>query len=117
MATTSRRELINQALTGTTTGDTKSIEPRSNGFLGFVKTTATNGATTVDAKIQHSPNKSDWFDVVSFTSIVGTNTSEVKDITNLSGKLFTNLRAVVTLSGATQASTVEVTLWFDENRG
>jgi hypothetical protein len=116
MATTSRRELINKALTASETGEKRSLEPRSQNFLGFIKATSVHAATTVAAKIQHSPNGDDWFDVVSFTNIVGADGSEIKDITANTGKMFANVRAVVTLSGATQQATVEVALWFDENK-
>lgn len=110
MATTSRLKLIDESLTDDLTSTSKSLSQEHKNFLGFIKTTATNAATTVNGKIQHSPNGTDWFDVVSFTAIAGTNTSEVKTI---SGSLFANIRAVVTLAGATKASHVQLDLWFD----
>lgn len=102
------------ALTATNTGSEKVLETGSDKFLGTITATAVNGATTVAGKIQHSHDGTNWFDLVSFTNIVGTSGQEVKQITD---SVLPRVRSVVTLSGATQAATVTVILWFDKRRG
>lgn len=106
-----------QALTAASnTSTAQAAEVKFADFVGFIKTTATNGATTVTAKIQHSPNGSDWFDLVSFTALVGVNGSEEKEVLISGGgsprnSVFPQVRASVALAGATKASTVTIELY------
>lgn len=114
MASVSRIELLpSTALTATNTADAKVLEIGSVNFIGWLKATGVNGATTVAAKIQHSANGTDWVDLVSFTSLVGVNGFESKQITD---NVLLYVRSVVTLSGATQAATVLVSLYHDKGR-
>lgn len=119
MASVSNLVLINGALTASTTGDKKSLGPRGKKFVGYLKATSVNGATTLNAKIQHSPDDVYWFDVVSFTALVGVDGSELKDGTQFTASemgLLPYVRGLVTLAGATQAATVLMQLWFDDDK-
>ena len=119
MASISKLTLTSAALTAVTTdSDAKSLQNKCQKFIAWVNVTVCDAATTVSAKLQHSPDKLIWVDVVSFTNIVGTTGSEAKHEASFTGvgALFPNIRAVTTLAGATKAATVEVSLWFDDNR-
>ncbi len=112
MASSSRKELINAALTAASTnGDAASFGPRAGDFVFFLKATATHADTNVDAKIQHSPDAgTTWFDLVTFTQLTD-NGSELKVPTT---SVLGHIRAVVALSGSTLASTVVVSAhWSD----
>lgn len=114
MASVSRIELLpSTALTATATGDSKVLEIGSANFVGWLKATGVNGATTIAAKIQHSANGTDWVDLVAFTNLVGVAGFEVKQITD---NVLLYVRTVVTLSGGTQAATVLVSLYHDKSR-
>lgn len=114
MASTSVHALMNKSLTASEDGTSLSINPQAKNFLGFLKATNVNAATTLDVVIEHSPNKTDWFEAAAFTQLVGTNGSEVK---TLSDSLFVNVRASATLAGATQEADVLVQLWYDPTKG
>lgn len=98
------------ALTADSTSAAFLLTQNTENFIGTIIATNVNAATTIAAKIQHSPNGSNWFDLVTFTNIVGVAGSEVKQITD---SVLPYVRSVVDLSGATQAATVEIKLWFD----
>lgn len=102
------------ALTNNSTSDEHVLEIGSDKFLATIDATSVNVATTVAAKIQHSHDGTNWFDLVSFTNIAGAAGHEVKQITD---SVLPRVRSVVTLSGATKAATVTVVLWFDKRRG
>jgi hypothetical protein len=99
------------ALTAATTNGTGvSLGVGDTDFCTFINVSACNGATTVAAKIQHSPDNSNWVDLVSFTSIVGATGTECKDITV---HVMPYVRSVVALSGVTKAATVSIHLFYD----
>lgn len=95
----------------TNNGSGVSLEPHSLAFVGWIKVPTINAATTVNAKIQHSPDNTNWTDVVSFTAIAGVVGYEVKQITV---NLLSYVRSVVTLSGVTLSAQVEVVLYNDK---
>lgn len=99
-------------LTATATSEAFKLKNESSDFVAFIKTESTNGATTVDGKLQHSPNGSDWFDLISFTSIVGTDSQELIQINNSSLHVLPYVRSVATLSGGTQDSDVTIGLFY-----
>lgn len=99
------------ALTATNTGETKVLEPFSDKFVGYLHVSAINGATTVASKIQHSADGSNWIDHTSFANLVGVTGFEAVNIT---ASFLPYVRSVVTLSGATQAATVTMSLYFDK---
>lgn len=119
MASSSKLILVNEALTASQTSEVKSLGPRSKKFVAFLLVSAINAATTVAAKIQHSPDGSTWFDLVSFTNLVGVTGSELKQESAFavaSSPVLGQVRSVVTLSGATQTATVRVDLCFDDDK-
>lgn len=114
MASSSRLKLLDAALTATTTSDSQSLSAGSDKFIGWLNVSANNGSTTVAAKIQHSPDKTNWIDLCAFTNVV--NTTGVQAVHQgavafSASQLFPNIRAVATLTGA--SATVEISLWFD----
>ena len=120
MAAIGKKVLLDgTALTATKTGDAVSMPNNADQLIAFIKTANTHASTTVAGKVQHSPNGTDWFDLVTFTSIVGTDTSEVKlpviDTVTVD-KCLVQVRGVATLSGATQESDVTIELYFDPKK-
>lgn len=121
MAAIAKKVLLDgTSLTATTTSDPVVMSNNSDKLIGFIKTANQNAATTVAGKIQHSPNGDDWFDLLTFTNIVGaTPSSELKlpviDSVTVD-KCMLHVRAVATLSGATQASDVTIELYYDPNK-
>jgi len=111
MASVSRVVLLDSALTATRTGDPVSLELYSYAFKGYIAATAVNGATTINAKIQHSADKLNWFDLITFAAIAGVASAEAKDPTV---NVLPYVRAVATLTGGVQAATVTVALYFDK---
>lgn len=119
MASSSKLILVNEALTATNTSATQSLGPRSKKFVAFLLVSVCHADTTVASKIQHSPDGSTWFDLVSFTNIVGTTGNEVKHesaFTVASSAVLGQVRSVVTLSGTTKSATVRVDLCFDDDK-
>ena len=119
MASNSRIKLIDRALTASVNGDVFDLPDSAKKFIAWLNVSANDGATTVSAKIQHSPDKVNWIDVVSFANVVNTTGVEAKHEASFvvaNQGLFPNVRCVVTLAG-TPSATVEVSLWFDPDRG
>lgn len=97
-----------EAMTAATnSGSALALAPSDDDFLAYIKCTAVNGATTVSGKIQHSPDGSDWIDLVAFADQVGSGSSEVKTV---SGPVFKHIRGFVGLAGVTKAATVTMEL-------
>lgn len=113
MASVANEILINEDLTASANGDSVTLDLRSKAFIGTIDASSVNAATTVAGKIQHSPDKTNWTDAISFTDIVGSDSNEVKQITV---NLLPYVRAVVTLTGATQIASVKILLWFDQEK-
>jgi len=118
MASTQRTiVLASTALTvATTNGASLSVSPRSKKCIGYLVVSSPNGATTVAAKIQHSPDGvNGWTDFLTFTTTgAGVVANEVK--LPVSDVLLPHIRAVVVLGGVTKIATVSVDL-FVENYG
>lgn len=113
MASTNVITLVSDALTATATSDAKSLEQRFDRFIGWIDVSAIHAATTVAAKIQHSPDGTNWKDWITFTNAVGAVAREAVFPTT---DVFGRVRSVVTLSGATQSATVKVQLWYDPSK-
>ena len=113
MASSAKQTLMDsQALTAASNSGTSfSLSARSDFHVAFFKATAVNAATTVTAKIQHSPNGVDWFDLVSFAALAGVAGSEVVQITV---GILPQVRASVTLAGVTKAATVLIEIYHRE---
>lgn len=101
----------NETLSATTVGSSFGLVGRSQEHIGFIKAVNVNAATTVTGKIQHSPDGVNWFDLASFGAIAGADGSS---IINLTVGVLPNLRANVTLAGATQAADVTVAMYYRE---
>jgi hypothetical protein len=112
MASNSVITLVSTALTASNTSEKQSISSSTDSFLGWIDVSVNDGATTVAAKLQHSPDGTNWVDLVAFTNVVNTTGTEVKAIT---GSVFGHVRSVVTLTG-TPSATVKVQLWFDAHK-
>jgi hypothetical protein len=112
MASTSVLSLMSEALTASKDSAKQTLSQNHKAFIGWIHVSANDGATTVSAKLQHSPDGTNWIDLVSFTNIVNTTGFEAKQITS---NVFINVRAVVTLAG-TPSATVKVQFWYDEDK-
>lgn len=65
MSCTSKHVLINQAVVTDITTEKISLSARARNMIGFLKiSNYVSGTFTV--KIQHSPNGTDWFDLIVF---------------------------------------------------
>jgi hypothetical protein len=111
--TNKKISLISQtaAAADITGSEAKNIPGNAQNCIGVIKTANTNGATTVAGKIQHSPDGASWADYITFTSIVGTNSFEVKYPTNQ--PILPHVRAIATITGATKLADVTIDLWVD----
>jgi hypothetical protein len=120
MASTSRLVLSSKASTTTVTGDAQSLQGNCGSFIGWLNVSVQGGASSATAKIQHSPDGTNWIDLCTFAAV--TNTTGVQavhqgDAGFLKQQVFPSVRAVVTMAGVTPTATVEVSLWFDPLRG
>jgi hypothetical protein len=115
MASVNRLELQpSTALTAAATNsERKSLNLFDCNFVAWMKTSAIHAATTVNAKIQHSANGTDWEDLVAFTALAGVTGFESKQITVY---VLPHVRSVVALSGLTLAATTEVALYNDKSK-
>lgn len=112
MASNAKQTLMdNETLSATTAGSSFNLIGRSDRHVGFIKAANVNAATTVTGVIQHSPNGIDWFTLATFAAIAGAAGSEVVNIT---AGVLPNVRANVTLAGATQAADVTMDIYFRE---
>lgn len=98
------------ALTDSAVGSSVKLENGWSDFVGYIKATSVNGATTLDCDIEHSPDGTNWYVKASFTQIVGSDSNE---IITVAAPLCGFVRANITLAGATKAATVEVQLAYD----
>lgn len=117
MASTYKLPILSEALTASKTSDSVSLGPDSINFIAYLKVTANNGSTTVASKLEHSPDKINWFPLCTFTNIVNTTGSEI--VYQLAPNfqvpsVLPNIRAVVTLTGV--SATVDISLWYDPRR-
>lgn len=113
MASVSRLNLINSALTATSTGSASTLEARSTEFIGWLDISVINGATTVASKIQHSADGTNFVDLIAFTNAVGAVSRQAVAVTI---PVLPYVRAVATLSGVTQTATVSINLYYDYRR-
>lgn len=113
MASVSKIVLISGAKTASENGSTKTLELLSGDFIGYLHVSAIHAATTVNAKIQHSADGTNWIDLVSFSALAGVTGFERKLIEEA---VLPYIRGVATLSGATQSSTLEISFFHDKKR-
>lgn len=111
MASNGQQVLMNEALTATEVGESFNLPGRTDAHIATLIATGVNGATTVTAKIEHSPDGSNWFDLANFAGLAGVDGTELINVTN---GVLPNVRANVTLAGAAQAATVKVSINYRE---
>lgn len=105
------RTLLHTGQILTTTTDTGvSMEPINGNFIGWLRISAINGATTATAVIQHSADNANWVDLISFTAAVGVTSTQAMAVESCLGFV----RSKVTLAGATQDATLDVVLYSDK---
>jgi hypothetical protein len=115
MASFSKESLASGAITAATTnGTAKNIAPKAKKLILCQIVSACNGATTVTGKVQHSPDGTNWFDLATFTDVVGVAGSEIK-IPTTSDTFFQNLRSVIVLAGVTKSATVAIDAYYEPN--
>jgi hypothetical protein len=116
MAASNKLSLASGSLTATETGEAKSLPNGAKGFIAYLSATAV-AISTLDVTIQHSPDKTNWYNVVSFTQLAapGNEIKQHANFTVANMNLFPNLRAVRTL-GAGATVTAEVSIWFEDDR-
>lgn len=119
MASTQRASLLN--VTGlaaaSTDGEKQSLPTRARNHIGYLVVANPNGATTVAAKIQHSPDGINaWTDLITFTT-TGAGVSAKEVIVPTSDRLLPYVRAQVVLGGATKLADVSVDLYVENYAG
>ncbi len=78
----------------------------------LVCTAVVGGAPTIDVKLQHTIDGTNWFDLVTFTQLTATG-SELKNITT---PVLSQVRAVIDLGGTITSATCKVELAFRNSR-
>lgn len=79
----------------------------------LIVSAASGTSPTLDAKVQHSPDGTNWFDLMTFTQATAA-TTECKSHT---GPIFERVRAVGTIGGTTPQFSFTVDLWCDPKGG
>ncbi len=120
MASVAKKTLFNaQAVSGaSTTSSVLSLDGRTDNFIAFLNATALGAGTTLSAKIQHSPNNSNWFDLVSFTAtnVVAAESKDQASFGVAFQNVYPNIRAIAALAGGTTTATLTVELYYDPTK-
>ncbi len=105
------------ALSATTTvGTAVNISSKAKKMIGHIAAANVDSATTITAKIQHSPDKTLWYDYIAFTAIVGSaanNELKLPSATGIDIPIFPYVRSSIALAGVTKLADVIVDLWFE----
>lgn len=110
MASSLKKNLIDsKALTADFSSDWLALEPNQDEICFWLSVTSQHADTTLDAKIEHSPDKVNSKDLVSFTQQTGTEGSELKGIAL---PIMGFVRVSVTLTGTTKAATVSADMLY-----
>lgn len=109
MASIQRLQLFGGAISGTTVGETRTLEGMQVDFVSVLDLSAIS-ATNVVVKVQRSHNGSDWFDWITHATLTAPG-KEAKDAT-VPGLSYVRVQAVATGGAAT--GTAVVTLHFDK---
>jgi hypothetical protein len=89
------------------------MAPRSHQLIAHIVAANVNAATTIAAKIQHSPDKIHWYDYITFTNIVGAAGFQALPTTSRDLAVFAYVQAVVVLTGATKLADITVDIWYE----
>jgi hypothetical protein len=117
MASVSKLTLDSGVHTASRTSESKALPETAKKFIGWLNVSTNNGATVIDAKIQHSPDNVNWIDFCTFTTVTNTTSKQAKHESSFAVAnqgLFPNIRSVITQTGV--LATVEVSLWFDPDK-
>lgn len=117
MASVSKLSLLNKTLSASETSEAKSLPARSKRFIAAQVVSGVAGGATIQANLQHSPDKSNW---VTFAIFPVRNADGMDHLLESSfvvadQPLWPNIRAVVTKGGGGSAA-VDISLWFDDER-
>jgi hypothetical protein len=119
MASTQRATLYSATglSAASTDGEKQSLPTRARNHIGYLVVANPNGATTVAAKIQHSPDGVDaWTDLITFTTTTaGASAKEV--IVPTGDRILPYVRAQIVLGGATKLADVSVYLFVENYAG
>lgn len=119
MASTQRVTLYSATgLSATSTdGEKVSLPTRARNPIGYLVVANANGATTVTAKIQHSPDGVvGWTDLIAFTATsAGAAANEVKLPSSV--LMLPYVRAQIVLGGATKLADVSIDLYVENYAG
>lgn len=110
MASANVVSLYNANVTASVNSNPQDLRPRYTSFIGWLDVSS-HSSGTFDVKIQHSPDKTNWKDLATFTQATG-DTTELKQITD---NVFVYVRAEITAASSPDAD-VKVQLWYDSNR-
>ena len=105
MASIGRTLLLDENLSGNTTGGAKSLPALTTDHVAVLSISNVAGAT-VGGSIEHSPDKSNWFTLTTFAG--GLSSDPDGEIQNISVPVLGNVRAVVTVAGGSADVKVEL---------
>lgn len=113
MASISKKVLLNQNVTADTLSSVVTLNARNKHFIGFLKISDFVSGQ-FDVTIEHSPNGTDWFTLMTFTAAITSNKIDKVYPTDYSFfGCFGHVRANVNTTGATNGD-VLVELHYDE---
>ncbi len=107
MASVNRKLIYSGSLSGNLSGsEPVSIENLDVDPLLFIAATAVGAATSLVVKVQHSPDGTNWYDLVSFTALTAAGAELKVPTTAVLGRL----RISAAFTGGTTTATLAVTL-------
>lgn len=109
MASIQRLALFSGPISGTTVGETKTLEGMQVDFVSVLDLSAIS-ATNIVVKVQRSHNGSDWFDWITHSTLTAP-AKEAKE-PSVPGLSYCRVQAVATGGAATGTATL--TLHFDK---
>ena len=114
MASTHNKSFhVAEALTDDSTSPWQQLIAKESSFIGFFKAASVHASTVVSAKIQHSPDASTWYDLLTFSDLNGVDGDQKMSVNAVEDHVFQYVRGVIELAGATQEATCTLQLFFD----
>lgn len=107
-----------QAFTGNGQTTGVSLGARTDKFVCYLDVSALGAATSLVVTLQHSPNGSDWFNVVPFTAAVATGKQVIPQsgFTSANSPLLPWVRASLVFTGGTTTATITCELYYDSSK-
>ena len=114
MASVGRESLLEETLTATKIGKSTSMDAGHIAFVVFQRATNFAGLTSIDVVIEHSPDGTNWFTLVTMPQMTGDDAdiSQI-DLTNV--HVLPSVRANVTIVGAGSVD-LRVDLYHDTGK-